>query len=224
MEKSTWTGEWTRPRGQVLRSFNGPTEVWECVEHPGEEIRWSPKRTPALWLRIADTPPDEVFVRWGPMRRYSEETRTWDQTIRLLQQLRTLWKEGETVNSQPSMPLVFMPGRGAEAILRDLGDAILRLRSQDASANDIGLSPQRANYTWVIQVRTLRGMVLLDAGRAVHQHASYLRCRMCQQWFELVRKDQIYCSSACRAAAFRAAASDAMPDPMPSEDGAHVER
>jgi hypothetical protein len=212
LEKSAWTKEWTRPKGQVIRSFNGPTEVWECIEHPGETLPWSPLHTSALWLRIAETPTEQVFERWGPMRRYSEETYIWDQAIELLHVLRTLWRNDESVSPPSPVPLIFAPGRGAEATLRELGDALLRLRSVDASANDIGLSFQRETYTWVIRARSLRAMVLLDAGRAVHQRARYLRCRTCQQWLEMARRDQIFCSSACRAAAFRA------------DGGGHAER
>ena len=139
------------------------------------------------------------------MQDYGEPTATWDQTLSLLHQLTLLWSNQSLSSSDKSpSPLIFTPRKGGEAVLRDLRAELLKLRSADTQAVDIRLSFRAEDYAWVMEPISLRAMVLLDAGNAVRLRARYLRCWTCQQWFEMSRADQHYCSSACRGSAFRA--------------------
>ena len=51
-----------------------------------------------------------------------------------------------------------------------------------------------------LQADSLAGFMLVSAVSGLNRQAEMRRCRVssCRTWFELARRDQLYCSSACR--------------------------
>jgi hypothetical protein len=55
-----------------------------------------------------------------------------------------------------------------------------------------------------VRANSLRAFLLADCAAAIGDAPSYRRCRHCTDWFALVRSDALFCSPACRQAAYSA--------------------
>ena len=55
----------------------------------------------------------------------------------------------------------------------------------------------------VLRANSLAAFLWLSAVSALKRRVAMRRCRTCGDWFELPRRDALYCSNACRVAHHR---------------------
>ena len=93
--------------------------------------------------------------------------------------------------------------RGVSRCSRDSRDATAwwRLLLFPAIAPQIEVIPAADGGTGLaMRARTLGAFMALSAASALERRIQMRRCRYCESWFELRRKDMQFCSATCRAA------------------------
>jgi len=97
--------------------------------------------------------------------------------------------------------------QGVSHCNRDPHDAVewWQLRLFPAISPQIELIPAEGGTGLALYARALGAFMALSAASALERKIQMRRCRHCDSWFELRRKDMLFCSATCRAALFNSA-------------------
>jgi hypothetical protein len=82
--------------------------------------------------------------------------------------------------------------------------AILRWAVKDFAPELTVIADPNGAADLALEARSLASFMWLSAVSALKRRTPLRRCRTCTAWYELARKDQLYCSNACKIAHHRA--------------------
>jgi hypothetical protein len=180
------------------------------VNEAGAE--YAPYRVPAFWRRVADRhswqeaerlygPLDGDLSPPGDAGGYLSED--WRAVHGRLMAIAHLWRP------VPQHPTTYLPADWAtlrrNEAARCARSAIQALVDADQLVADVSF----VGWLPELKAETLRAFIWADLGMAIGHKVPYRRCGHCTEWFVPARSDALFCTGACKQAAYAARQADA---------------
>ncbi len=148
--------------------------------------------------RVGATVRGESFPKWrGAVTQVSWAVELWRATSH-----RDANAVAELLKNSPEYPRRDL--EGGRSALRSIVANGLQEHSAYLTCSD---TPSTGTFEIALIPQTLLGAIWLQLASAIERNIDFRRCDVCSSWFEIApnarRKDQRYCSTACRSRALR---------------------